>query len=86
MIGLEARSPDLFLALMMQAVASPMMAAPAFAASMGLDATLVLVSADRKGKLRPAVMVGGGILLIDGKDLTAGARKPKVESIFEVKE
>jgi hypothetical protein len=42
--GLDARSPDLFLALMLQTVASPMMAAPAFAALMGLDATLVLVT------------------------------------------
>ncbi|GAC1331882.1 MAG: Na+-dependent transporter [Bradyrhizobium sp.] len=42
--GLDARSPDLFLALMLQAVASPMMAAPALAALMGLDATLVLVT------------------------------------------
>jgi predicted Na+-dependent transporter len=42
--GLDARSPDLFLALMLQGVASPMMAAPAFAALMGLDATLVLTT------------------------------------------
>ena len=42
--GLQARSPGLFLALMLQAVASPMMAAPAFAAVMGLDATLVLTT------------------------------------------
>ena len=42
--GLDVRSPDLFLALMLQAVASPMMVAPAFAALMGLDATLVLVT------------------------------------------
>ncbi|HEY4973972.1 MAG TPA: hypothetical protein VII41_10205, partial [Steroidobacteraceae bacterium] len=42
--GLGARSPDLFLALMLQAVASPMMAAPALAALMGLDVTLVLVT------------------------------------------
>ena len=42
--GLDARSPALFLALMVQAVASPMMAAPAFAALMGLDATLGLVT------------------------------------------
>ena len=42
--GLELDSPDLFLALMLQAVASPMMASPAFAALMGLDATLVLVT------------------------------------------
>ena len=37
-------STALFLALMLQAVASPMMVAPAFAALMGLDATLVLLS------------------------------------------
>src|SRR3984957_13204321 len=40
--GLDARLPGLFLALVLQAVASPMMAAPALAAVMGLDATLVL--------------------------------------------
>jgi BASS family bile acid:Na+ symporter len=43
-VGLDTRSPDLFLALMLQAVASPMMAAPALAALMGLDATLVLIT------------------------------------------
>ncbi len=43
-IGLDIRAPDLFLALMLQSVASPMMASPALAAVMGLDATLVLVS------------------------------------------
>lgn len=42
--GVDARSPDLFLALMLQAVASPMMVAPALAALMGLDSTLVLVT------------------------------------------
>ncbi len=42
--GLDARSPDLHLALMLQAVASPMMAAPALAAVMGLDSTLVLIT------------------------------------------
>ena len=42
--GLDKQAPDLFLALMLQAVASPMMAAPALAALMGLDATLVLVT------------------------------------------
>jgi hypothetical protein len=44
MIGLDAYAPDLFLALMLQAVASPMMAAPAFAGLMELDAALVLVA------------------------------------------
>lgn len=38
------KSPELFLAFMLQGVASPMMAAPALAALMGLDATLVLVT------------------------------------------
>ena len=43
-LGLDTRAPDLFLALMLQAVASPMMAAPSFAALLGLDATLVLAA------------------------------------------
>jgi predicted Na+-dependent transporter len=42
--GLNRHSPDVFLGLMLQAVASPMMAAPAFAALMNLDATLVLIT------------------------------------------
>ncbi|NOZ24004.1 MAG: hypothetical protein GXP25_23245 [Planctomycetes bacterium] len=48
------------------------------------DAAFALVSTDRKGKLKGAVMVGGTILEVDGKDLAAGARKPKAESIFEI--
>jgi len=40
--GLKDHSPDLFLALVLQAIASPLMAAPALAALVGLDATLVL--------------------------------------------
>ena len=43
-VQLHTRAPDLFVGLMLQAVASPMMAAPAFAALMGLDATLVLTA------------------------------------------
>lgn len=42
--SLEVAIPALFLGLMLQAVASPLMAAPAFAALMGLDATLVLTT------------------------------------------
>lgn len=42
--GLKDRAPELFLGLMLQGLASPMMAAPALAALMGLDATLVLVT------------------------------------------
>ncbi|WP_316189187.1 Na+-dependent transporter [Bradyrhizobium sp. SZCCHNS1054] len=40
----DTHTPDLFLALMLQAMASPMMASPALAALMGLDATLVLIT------------------------------------------
>ena len=43
-LGANTHWGDLFLALMLQAVASPMMASPALAAVMGLDATLVLVT------------------------------------------
>ena len=43
-LGLEQRAPELMLALMLQAVAPPIMSAPAFAALMGLDATLVLIT------------------------------------------
>ncbi|MGA6997669.1 MAG: Na+-dependent transporter, partial [Pseudolabrys sp.] len=42
--GLDQHSPDLFLGLMLQAVASPMMAAPALLTLMGLDSTLVLIT------------------------------------------
>src|SRR4051794_35129159 len=42
--GLDQSSLDLFLAIMLQAVASPMMAAPALAALMGLDSTLALIT------------------------------------------
>ncbi len=41
---IKGRSSELFLALMLQGIASPMMAAPALAALIGLDATLVLVT------------------------------------------
>lgn len=43
-LGLPAAAPGLHLGLMLQSVASPMMAAPALAALMGLDATLVLIT------------------------------------------
>jgi hypothetical protein len=42
--GFDRRAPDLFLGIMLQGVASPIMAGPAFAALMGLDATLVLIT------------------------------------------
>lgn len=43
-LRLPLRSPELHLGLMLQAAASPMMAAPALAAVMGLDATLALLT------------------------------------------
>jgi hypothetical protein len=43
-VRFAGNSPDLFLAVMLQAVASPMMASPALAALMGLDSTLVLIT------------------------------------------
>ena len=43
-VGADRYAPDVFLALMLQAVASPMMASPSLAALMGLDATLVLIT------------------------------------------
>jgi BASS family bile acid:Na+ symporter len=52
-VHLDVRSPDLFLALMLQAVTSPMMAAPAFAAIMGLDATLVLTALVMSSAITP---------------------------------
>jgi BASS family bile acid:Na+ symporter len=52
-IELQAHAPDVFLALMLQAMASPVMAAPAFAALMGLDATLALVTLIMSSALTP---------------------------------
>lgn len=64
--GLTSRSPGLFLALMLQGIASPMMASPALAALMGLDATLVLVTLVTSTALVPftASMFAG--LFLDG--------------------
>lgn len=42
--GVDTQAPEIFLGLMLQGVASPMMAAPALAALMGLDATLALIT------------------------------------------
>lgn len=42
--GLREISPDLFLAVILQGVASPMMSGPALAALIGLDAALVLIT------------------------------------------
>jgi hypothetical protein len=52
-LGLDVSAPELFVSLMLQSVAPPMMAAPAFAALMGLDATLVLVTLVSSAALTP---------------------------------
>jgi hypothetical protein len=66
----DVRSPDLFLGLMLQAIASPMMAAPAFAAVMGLDATLVLTTLAASTALMPltapvfaSIFIGPALML-----------------------
>jgi sodium bile acid symporter family protein len=51
--GLKDHSPDLFLALVLQAMAPPLMAAPALAALTGLDATLVLCTMAASTALLP---------------------------------
>jgi hypothetical protein len=43
-LGLPQRVPDLFIGLLLQSCAPPLMAAPAFAALMGLDAALSLAT------------------------------------------
>ncbi|MCK8784062.1 hypothetical protein M0638_06675 [Roseomonas sp. NAR14] len=62
--GLRESSPGLFLGLMLQGLASPMMAAPALAGLMGLDATLALVVLVTATALLPFVVAGlSGVLL-----------------------
>src|SRR5882724_10845933 len=43
LLGVDVRSADLMLALVLQAATSPMMSSPAIAAMLGLDAALVLI-------------------------------------------
>jgi len=50
------------------------------------NAQLAVVTIDRDGTLKPAVMVDGSVLTLDGRDLAAEARQPAVQSIFEVTE
>lgn len=56
--GLRETAPGLFLGLMLQGLASPMMAAPSLAALMGLDATLVLITLVTGTILVPFVAAG----------------------------
>src|SRR4051794_21494539 len=64
--GLDRSSPGLFLALMLQGMASPMMAAPALAALMGLDATLPLVTLVTATALAPFTASLFASLFLDG--------------------
>jgi len=52
-LKLDLSDPQLFLSLMLQSVAPPMMAAPALAALLGLDATLVLITLVTSAALNP---------------------------------
>lgn len=52
-LGLDMSAPDLFVSVMLHSVAPPMMAAPALASLMGLDATLVLVTLVTSAALNP---------------------------------
>jgi hypothetical protein len=69
-VGVDQHAPDAFLALMLQAIASPMMASPSLAAVMGLDATLVLITLVTSTALVPftapifAHMFLGGALML----------------------
>lgn len=64
--GLNDRSPGLSVALMLQSMASPMMASPALAALMGLDATLVLVTLVTSTALVPFTASLFASLFLDG--------------------
>ncbi len=50
------------------------------------DARLALVTRDRNGRLRSAVLVDGGKLVLDGEDAAPKARRPKLRKVFEIKE
>ena len=66
--GSDSYSSDLYLALMLQAIAPPMMAAPAFATLMGLNATLVLCTVVASSILTPFTAAAFAAIL--GLDLT----------------
>lgn len=83
--GLTSRSPDLFLALMLQGMASPMMAAPALAALMGLDATLILVTLVASTALVPfTASLFAGIFLGDMLSISPPALGLKLSGILAV--
>ena len=52
-VGAEQSAPDLFAGIILQSASAPMMAAPALAALLGLDATLVLIALVASSALVP---------------------------------
>ena len=76
--GLREAAPGLFLALSLHGLASPLMAAPALAALMGLDATLVLITLVTGTALVPFVAASFAELFLSGvlamAPLALGAR------------
>jgi BASS family bile acid:Na+ symporter len=64
--GLTDRAPGLSLGLMLQSMASPMMAAPSLAALMGLDATLVLITLVTSTAVVPFTASLFASLFVDG--------------------
>ena len=67
MFAVDSAFPEVYLGLMMQGVASPMMAAPAFAMLMGLDATLVLLALIGGTMLLPLTASAYAWLFFDGR-------------------
>ena len=49
------------------------------------DAVLALVTKDLRGQLKPAVLVGGGVLSLEGADLAAKAGRPEMKAAYVVK-
>jgi BASS family bile acid:Na+ symporter len=64
----ETLAPEIFIALMLQAVASPIMSSPAFAMLMGLDATLVLATLVTTAAVTP--FTAALLVSITGLDLS----------------
>jgi len=50
------------------------------------NARLAVVPIDRQDAIRPAVMVEGSVLTLNGQSIAAGARTPAIRSVFEVAE
>lgn len=76
--GIDERLPALYQGLMLQGIASPLLAAPALAAIMGLDATLVLLTMVGGSLVLPATAPVMVSLFLDGEfdlsPLTLGVR------------